>query len=512
MSSSGGPAVARAAATTGGKRSRLAALPWFLLSFAVFAGVWFISRLLSYKDLAAVLGAVLGVTLFAFVSFRWPQFPVVLWFLSLMGFRELVFVPTPGLPDITLDRLMMMWSGGVFILRTIVTRRRLPGPYLLDILIAVHGLYLLGSALITHPGAVNGWSRSCLMAYSAYYLAKYLFTDLKWIRTIFIVLFLMNIYNGITSIAEHMHWDFLVWPKNILDRTQGMQVAGRSRGIFLQSAVLGTVMGMVLTVNYYYMRLARGAFARIVTYGGFAVAVLGLYYTYTRGTWICAASAILALTIFGARTYARQTVGLALAGVLLLGLGFLNLGGDRFLRERMGAENTVTGRISTLSNAFRMFRDRPIFGVGYFNYMKNIPDYRGTVNVPIFGVIKQGEGDVASIHDIFLGALAETGIVGFGLQLGIYATLASAVLRRRRRGRENSHYEVFVLPVLVSMLIAYLFGGLSFDYRYFETINSLGFFVAGILYQYVTRGEDELLPGAASAPSRDRFFVRVDPR
>ncbi len=483
MSSSGGPAVARAAATTAGKRSWLALLPWFLLSLAIFAGFWFISRLLSYKDLAAVVGAVVGVTLFAFVSFRWPQFPVVLWLVSLMGFRELVFVPTPGLPDITLDRLLMMWSGGVFILRTIVTRRRLPGPYLLDILIAAHGLYLLGNLLVMHPLAMNTWSRSCLMAYTAYFLAKYLFTDLKWLKVIFGVLFLTNIYNGITSIAEHMHWDFLVWPKTILDRSEGMQVPGRSRGIFLQSAVLGTVMGMVLMINYYYMRLARGAIARIVTYGGFAVAVLGLYYTYTRGNWICAVAGILALTILGARAYARQTVWLALVGVLLLGLGFLNLGGDRFLRERMGNEGTVRGRISTLSNAYRMFRDRPIFGVGYLNYLKNIPDYRGTVNVPIFGVLKQSEGDVASIHDIFLGALAETGIVGFGLQLGIYATLADAVLRRRRRGRENGHYEVFVLPVLVSMLIAYLFGGVSFDYRYFETINSLAFFVAGVLYR-----------------------------
>jgi O-antigen ligase len=513
MSCPGGPVTGRAAISVARTRSRAPALSLALIAIAVYIGFFFLYRKLRYEDLAAVLGAVLLVAVFTIVSFRWPQVPVVMWLLSLLGFRMFIYIPTPGLPDITLDRLMMLWASGVFVLKIIVERRRLPGPYLLDVLIALHGLYLLGNLLATHPQAMNLWTRSYLMAYTAYFLAKYLFTDLKWLRVIFLVLLLSNVYNGVTSIAEKMHWDFLVWPKVILDRSEGMQVPGRSRGIFLQSAVLGTVMGMLMMINCYYMRLARSVAARTAVYGAFAVVVLGLYFTYTRGNWVCAIGGLLTLTILGARAYARQTFRLVLVGAVLVGFGFLNLSQDRFLKERMGDEGTLTGRISTLSNAVRMFRDHPAFGVGFFNYMKRIPDYRGTVHVPFFGIVKQGEGDQASIHDIYLGSLAETGLVGFGLQIGIYAVVFRALLRRRRAANEDDeHFATFVFPVLVSMLVAYLLGGVSFDYRYFETINSVAFFATGLLYQYIGRTAIPDSGKEASPARRGRVQAYAVPR
>jgi O-antigen ligase len=418
------------------------------------------------------------------ISLRWPQVPILVWLATLMGIRDVVYVPTPGLPDITLDRLAMLWVTAVFAIKTVAEKKKLKGPFTLDIILILHGTYLLLSILMSESRDVNSWSRSYLMPYMAFIMAKYFMTDIKWIKRAFLLLFIMNIYHVFTSIAEHYHWNMLVWPKFILNREIGMQVPGRSRGIFLQSALFGTVMGMLLGIHLYYLRAWRTYVAKAFVLLTIGLGFLGLMFTYTRGCWLVATFAILAVGIIGWRQYSAWIARIVLAGIIIFMFGLVNVSSDRFLQRRMSTEHTVTGRINTAATALRIWRANPIFGVGFRKYQEVKYDYMATITVPVFGTIRRSEGFTSSLHDIYLGVLCEEGIVGFGLQLTIYFLLFQAFRRKYQLRKKGDHFSLLMMPAIGGMFVGYLIGGTAIDYRYFSAVGGLFYFMAGIVYGY----------------------------
>jgi hypothetical protein len=464
-------------------------LAYVLLALTVAFAFNFLQHRLSYQRLAVVMGAIsLGSILLA-ISFRWPQVIVLGWLLTLLGIREAIYVPTPGLPDLTLDRLAMLWILAVFAIKSIMERRPLKGPLTVDILLLIHLAYLFGSILYHESRSTNSWSKAYLMPYVAFFMAQQLMGDVRWIKRALGLLLVLSIYNGFTSIAEHFHWTALVWPKYILDSHVGTWAPGRSRGIFLQMAVLGTVMGMILGVHFYFLRMARTVIARVAVIGTIGISILGNYFTYTRGNYLAAIMGLLALLYFGFRAYASWLFRMGLLAVVVLGLGAAQfVQRDAFMQERIGYEGTVTGRLNKVVTAFRIWRDHPIFGIGYGKYQEVKHQYKQAVEVPFFGVIRGQQGFESSLHDIYWGVLSEEGIVGMLLQLTIWGLILKTLWKKFKWRKRGDYFAIYILPVIACIFAAYWAGGVAFDYRYFAAMGGLFYFAAGILYGY---GEGE---------------------
>ncbi len=324
------------------------------------------------------------------------------------------------------------------------------------------------------------------MPAAAYFFGKYLMSDLNWFERMVRLLVGLNFYMGFTAIAEHMGWSSLVWPRTILNPEFAWP--GRSMGVFLQPAVLGVFFGMILPFQVYLHLTAKQYWVRWLHLAGIAMCVLGLFFTYTRGGWLATGIGLITLAVTGRRIYFRRLLMYAVIMAVVGTTGLLSLKNDAFYQERMGNQNTIEGRINIMVAAFRMWQANPVFGVGFKRFNDEAPQYRETVNIPVYGLIKAGIDRESSPHDIYVAVLAEEGAVGAGMQVLIYVLIfkvAILLVRRSRRGGIDDP-DVRFVPPIVALMVVYAIGGATFDYRFFETPNSLFFLFAGILVRWST--------------------------
>jgi O-antigen ligase len=107
-------------------------------------------------------------------------------------------------------------------------------------------------------------------------------------------------------------------------------------------------------------------------------------------------------------------------------------------------------------------------------------EYTAPVDLPVYGTVRLDHIRDISIHDIYLGPLAEDGLVGFTLQFGVYALVFVGFWKRWRRSGPDDEFARMILPVFAGIYVGYLVGGLAIDYRYFSFVGALYFVAAGI--------------------------------
>jgi hypothetical protein len=457
--------------------------PLLVLALAglVFVGGLRVVQTFGLLGLTVATGVLVALVLLAVLSMRNLQLAVLVWIIAISGFRGILIVDLPGMPDATPDRLLLIWIAFAALVRSFTTVTRPRPPFLPDVLMPTHALYLLVSCLITNPLAFNLWTRSYLMPVGAYFFGKYLLGEDRWFQRTVRLLVLLNLYMGFTALAEHLNWDALVWPRSILEVERNW--AGRSMGIFKQPAVLGIFIGMILPFQFYLHLTARQIWVRWLHLVGIAICIVGLFFTYTRGGWLATGAGLVVLAITGKRVYLKRLLTYGVLVMLIGGTGLLSLKQDTFLQERMENENTIEGRLNVGFTAFRMWQSEPVLGVGFKRFNDLAMNFRETIEVPIYGLIKMSIDKDSSPHDIYIAVLAEEGLVGAGLQLWIYILIFKAVillLRRERRGIAD-YQEACLVPPILALMVVYFVGGATFDYRFFETLNSLFYLFAGVM-------------------------------
>jgi len=210
------------------------------------------------------------------------------------------------------------------------------------------------------------------------------------------------------------------------------------------------------------------------------VGFAGLYFTYTRGSWVTGLVALLFTVFLNRRVYFRYLFPV-LVVVPIVAIGFLGVAQDKFMQDRVRNDDTIGSRVGTAVTVFRVWRDYPIFGVGFFQYQNVRDNYIQPVDVPGLPVIRFVQFRKNAIHDIYLGPLAETGIIGTALQFGIYFLVMRTFWRRYRNRREDDPFSTYALPVFGGIMLGYLVGGLAFDYRFFSVVPTFFMTCAGVL-------------------------------
>ncbi|MCB1185147.1 O-antigen ligase family protein [bacterium] len=445
------------------------------------AASWFVWRRMGLEMFMLAVSGVFLALAYAVVSFRSLFFPFVVWVLSTGGFRYLFSIQTPLLPDLFLDRMMLVWLGLVFFVWVFATRQKLRPPYLLDILVFSHGLYILIRVFIDDMEFANPWTRSILMPYAAYFFAKNIVTDGARVRKLLWVLLALLVYYEVTAVAEKLELHALIYPKLII--TEATQFRGRSVGPFLQAPLFGTIIGILLPLHLYFVATVRNSLGRALILASFGLGIAGLYFTYTRGSWLAGVAALGVAAVLNRRHYLKVLVP-ALVVAPILAIGFLGAGQDQFLKERVENENTLGSRVATAITALKVWRDNPILGVGFFQYRVAREAYIEPISFPGLGTIRFIQFRHNNIHDIYLGPLAEDGLLGMSMQVGIYVIIFRTFRRKYRWRNRGDPFATYVLPIFAGVFVGYLVGGLAIDYRFFSFVGTLFYMSAGIQEGY----------------------------
>ncbi|MEN8007859.1 MAG: O-antigen ligase family protein [Candidatus Krumholzibacteriota bacterium] len=450
-----------------------------LIVGSLFTSYLIMERTGSHLFLMALLGIFFG-TLYTVISFGNLMVPYLLFMLIVGGFKYLWSIRAPMLPDLYLDRMALVWLAVVFFVKFFAEKRRLRGPYLLDVLMFTLALYILIDIFIHGMFPFNSWTMSYVVPFSAFFFAKNLVTTKARIHRLLLLLLGLTIYYSITSIAEKMGFQWLIWPKYI---TAIAQFEGRSNGPFGHAPLFGTVLGMLLPVHFYFITISKVRLVKWLLSLSLLMAFAGLYFTYTRGAWLAGIMALIAAVLLNPRHFLKIMMP-ALVVAPILAIGFLGIGQDKFMKERVENEDTIGSRLGTLVTALKVWRDHPIFGVGFYNYRLELDDYIEPVELPIIGTIQVAHFRHNPPHDIYIGFLSETGLVGVFLQGSIYFLILRTFIAKFKWRKKGSYFAIYIMPIFGGIFVGYIVGGLAIDYKFFSIVGALFYSCAGIMYGY----------------------------
>ncbi len=307
-----------------------------------------------------------------------------------------------------------------------------------------------------------------------YIYGKYTITKDSELRNLLVFFLVLSIYYFMMSIAQKFALEEIIWPKTILDQSKGLWHKGRSRGPVLHPPMFGQLIAMLLMVNVYFLVKARSVFVKAFLWLCFAGSAIGSLFTYTRGPWVTILAGF-GFLFFWSHRYRKTLLVIVIVGVLGGSLGLIQMANSDFLQERLANTNTIENRLGFLATTLRMMRDHPL-GIGYFRWQDYVGEYNQTTMIPFYGMVRKNISADVPIHDIYLGRIAEEGLVGAILQWAFYIVIFKAFMRRMRsRCLDQSGFDLDTLILIGAIMFTYLVGGMVIDYRFFDLINVIFF-------------------------------------
>lgn len=182
-----------------------------------------------------------------------------------------------------------------------------------------------------------------------------------------------------------------------------------------------------------------------------AICLLGLALTYTRGVWIGFTVAI----VFGAFLLKPKWGLVAIVSFFLLGVTAYTLV-DQFRYKIHQTQLELNGhseRKELWRTHFYIFQENPIFGLGYGQNTRQLPEYYKLLKVP--------EGTLQShAHNQYLHMMAGTGILGVFSYIIIWGYFLLQMIKLWRLKNLDNWERGAVLGILMGS-VAFLVGGLT---------------------------------------------------
>lgn len=461
-------------------------------------------RFVGLPGLVMVFGGLVGAVVTVILMIKHPIVVCIAWFFAMSGMQTQGMIRMPGLPDFSLARLFMVLTLVLVPVGIIRGKHLLKRPFAIDILVIGHAVYVLFNMYVIGDGLrLNTWIASSLAPVIGYLFAKQYITEERQLKVLFGFFVTVSLYFWITCVGERFDITAIVWPKSILNRDIGVSWYGRSRGPFLQPALTGQMLGWYIMVQLFLLTRRMTPAFKLLLVVNIAMCAVGMLFTYTRGPWLATA---VGLVVMGALrpSYRKLVVGAGVAGALLLATDFLQPGNDEFLEERLATTNTIDNRLGFFATATRMIQEKPLFGVGYFQYLKLAPQYNQGTYIPFYGFVKKEAGANVAIHDIYIGRAAEEGLVSLAMFLGLIGAITAIFRLRWREVEDGGWFDRDFLGLAAGVCISYLVLGLIIDHRYFDLINVIPLFFAAVVAFFPTSRETAVATRAvrANAPAR----------
>jgi O-antigen ligase len=474
---------------------------------AVMVAVSFpLGALMDVSMLVVVLG-LLNMSVIVFLLLKKDITWGFLFYLTAVIFFQTGFwIRLPGFPDLYPARIASMLLYLVFLAQILLSMRVAPklGPIEKSMIIFMVILFI---SIVT-SGQRPRWlllMRGYIYPFMFFYFARAAVSQKRQVQIVMGYLVILGIYLGVMGIFEKMKWYHLVFPRFIVDPSladKGLSRLGfRVRGIFLQPAILGTVMVMAFFPSMLYLSRLRGMIPKILQLVLLAVTPLTIFFTQTRSVYAGFALA-LGIGAFWSRRLRPLCVGIILAAMTAAFLNWDNLSSTDREKGGMGTVNTIHYRIEILYEAVDIFVENPFFGCGFMNFSEVALEHRKPRDVPFFGHIDLGVGGDAVLHNIFVTVFAEQGLTGLVPYLAIFWFIWRVSRKAYRiMPREGLLSRDWVVCCWCAMA-GFLVNGMLIEVRYFEYINVLFFFLMGTLVGMYERRVAELAAAAEEGEGR----------
>lgn len=227
-----------------------------------------------------------------------------------------------------------------------------------------------------------------------------------------------------TLIAMYAIYQFLTSSLYVWHFRQPAQYLGRASGTYICPNHLAGLLELLLPIALALMFMSRSSAVAKVLYGYAALVMLvGLGTTISRGGWV--ATGVALLVFFGNLLRQRNYRRLVVLTIVVLGVG----SGFYVLRTREvhkrlqlmlpGRDQDIRVRPWLWEPAVRMWWDHPWLGVGPGQFDVRFPAYRPSLvqSRPLW------------VHNDYLNALADWGVVGAGLIAAFLACLTVGVVK-----------------------------------------------------------------------------------
>jgi O-antigen ligase len=186
---------------------------------------------------------------------------------------------------------------------------------------------------------------------------------------------------------------------------------------------------------------ARARWLRLGVYGVALVIIAAVFSSLSRGGLIALSAVLVVIVALPARTFfGSPQQKLIVVLCLIIGVVGAYKLTSQALSQRVGAVftsqgSTGSGRLNAWRAALTSVRERPFTGLGYGGFQPSANELMlSTPGVDLSNFNLRPNGLEA--HSAYIGTLAELGVVGLGLFLGLLGSTALAIKRSAAAARE----------------------------------------------------------------------------
>jgi putative inorganic carbon (HCO3(-)) transporter len=235
---------------------------------------------------------------------------------------------------------------------------------------------------------------------------------------------------------------------------------------FKDHTIYGAIVALVLPLAVgLYLYKKHNPLVQMTLISLIAIILIGLVLSYTRAAWLSVLGSIgLAVVLYYKISWKPIAV---LAGLGLI-VVFIRWDQIQMELERNKYEHTTEAfderlqsaanistdasnleRINRWSCAIAMFKERPIMGYGPGTYAFEYAPFQRPENLTI---ISTNFGDMGNAHSEYLGALAETGLVGMLSLIAVVAAIFfTGITLYHRLPKENKEDRIIVLSTIMAL-------------------------------------------------------------
>lgn len=493
-------------------------LKYLLLTFVILGNLYAFYEGIPFESLMNI-HLMLAVSLLSllFLSRRDNYDTIVnlllLAFLFILFNKLKIGIKVPKLPNLSVERIILILISLFFVAEfLLVKRRRLLISSMEMAMIFVSG-YIIFSMLaagttVSKEGGVSmgAFLNAYGIPFFMYFISKNVITDEKAIKKFFFFLSLIGLYLGLTGIFEYFNLKQFIFPRMIALEWVG-KFHGRARGPFLQAAVNGTVIGMIIFTTFLLFLFETSRLKKTFYIISLMCMTVTLLLTLTRSSWLAFLIAIFVVPIFIPRlrrVFVSSLIILIVLSFILSVFVTINIrtfktetdlyAEDATLIEkivhRYKAKSSVEGRFDLLKMSFILFLEKPLFGHGYGALNELTKEYgisiqQATLDIDI--------SRIGSIHDTTVSNLVELGLVGAGLYLFIIFYILNGYRKMLHTKFQIGGFLGKELTVMcLGTFIVFFVNAQLIDMRYFLFPNSLFFCISGImagLHHRISRDE-----------------------
>ena len=370
---------------------------------------------------------------------------------------------------VTLDRIMLVgllaglavqWRIGRLALRPLTA-----GDLVLGLLLAI----VVASAVLSGQAdfelnAASKWGRlltSFLIPATLFFIVRQVpVTPRDW-SLLLAGFVLLGIYLATTGVLEVAGQWGLVFPRYIADPNLGTHF-GRARGPELNSVSLGLYLTAALWCGWTLLGHVTRRWQQLALFLTLPLMAGGVMLTYTRSTWLgMAASGLVVAAIEIPRRWRLPALGAAaFVGMLLVAASWSHLTGLQREGSTQESAHSVGQRTSFAYVSWQMFRDHPVFGVGFGRFYDRKLPYLSD---------RSQDFELESIrslhhHNTFLSALTETGLVGlaaFVAAIAVWTRQAWLLVKHHESSTWIHSQGVLMLALMANYLCSAVFHDLT---------------------------------------------------